>query len=132
MIYEVDGKNNYKQRYSYPTEKEEKELRKKGILIETMTYHLSQEEELSLKQMDALKNELVNIYRFKQASGKDRFDLASDKANKMHDDRAYCMALLGWQLTQLRRANIVNRRKPKEDAKQFFKIRPPKKVTTYS
>lgn len=132
LIYEVDGKNNYKQRYSYPTEKEEKELRKKGILIETMTYHLSQEEELSLKQMDALKNELVNIYRFKQASGKDRFDLASDKANKMHDDRAYCMALLGWQLTQLRRANIVNRRKPKEDAKQFFKIRPPKKVTTYS
>ena len=43
---------------------------------------------IALKQIDHAKTELVNIYRFKQASGKDRFDLDPQKANKMHDDRA--------------------------------------------
>ena len=52
-------------------------------------YHkLTTYEEIALKQIDHAKTELVNIYRFKQASGKDRFDLDPQKANKMHDDRA--------------------------------------------
>ena len=41
------------------------------------------------------------------------------------------IALLGWQLAQLRRSNIINKQRPKEDPKQFFKIRPPKKVTQF-
>ena len=53
-----------------------------------MTYHLSPDEEVALKQIDAAKTELVNIYRFKQSSGKDRFDLAPEKSNRLHDDRA--------------------------------------------
>lgn len=88
LIYETDGKNYRKQRYTYPTEKEEKELKKKGIYIEQITYHLSPDEEVALKQIDAAKTELVNIYRFKQSSGKDRFDLAPEKSNRLHDDRA--------------------------------------------
>ena len=38
------------------------------------------------------KTELVNIYRFKQSSGKDRFDLAPEKANKMHKRCCACAA----------------------------------------
>lgn len=87
LIYEMDKKGNITQRYTYPTEDEEKELQKKGITIHTETYFLTREEEAALKQIDAAKTELVNIYRFKR-DGKDRFDLAPEKANKLNDDRA--------------------------------------------
>ena len=131
LIYEIDNKGHKKPRKNYPSEEEEKALREKGITVSTETYHLTREEELALKQLDAAKTELVNIYRFKQASGKDRFDLAPDKADKLHDDRAYVVALLSWQLTQLRRANIINRKREKSDKKAYFSIRAPKKVTRF-
>ena len=72
--------------------------------------HLDRDEESALKQIDAMKTEVVNIYRFKQSNGKDRFDLEPSKAGKMHDDRGYVMALLGYQLAQLRRDHIVNKK----------------------
>ena len=88
LIYETypDGKKVY--RKSFPSEEEEETLQKKGITVGTTPYFLDSEEELALKQIDAAKTELVNIYRFKQSSGKDRFDLAPEKATRMHDDRA--------------------------------------------
>lgn len=132
LIYETDGKKILRQRYTYPSEEEEKALRKKGISVETRVHNLERDEELALKQIDAAKTELVNIYRFKQSSGKDRFDLAPEKANRLHDDRAYVLALLSYQLSLLRRSNIINRQKPKQDLSKLFKIRSPKKVTTYS
>ena len=57
-----------------------------------------------------MKTEIVNIYRFKQASGNDRFDLAPDKANKMHDDRAYVLAMAAYKLQQLRRKHLITRK----------------------
>ena len=60
-----------------------------------------------------MKNEIVNIYRFEQSNGKDRFDLAPDKANKLNDDRAYCFAMLGYQLSLLHRDGVLNKKKPK-------------------
>lgn len=132
LIYETDGKKYKKQRTRYPSETEEEELSKKGIQVITETHYLTREEELALKQIDMAKTELVNIYRFKQSNGKDRFDLAPEKVNKMNDDRAYVIALLAYQLAQLQRENITNPEKPKIDPKKFFKIRPPKKVTLYS
>ena len=112
LIYERHPDGKLIQRYTYPSEKEEKELRKKDITIETKIRHLELEEEVALKQIDSMKNELVNIYRYKQSNGKDRFDLASDKAGKLFDDKAYCCALLGWQLSNMRRENITQRKRP--------------------
>ena len=86
---------------------------------------------MALKQIDFCKTELVNMYRFKQSYGKDRFDLAPEKANKLHDDRAYVMALLCWKLACLNREPIINRRRPPVDKKRMFKIRAPKKVTRF-
>ncbi len=131
LIYEIDSKGRKTQRKNYPSEEEEKDLKKKGITVTTEFYHLTSEEELALKQIDAAKTELVNIYRFKQSSGKDRFDLAPEKAGKINDDRSYVLALLSWQLAQLRRSNIVNRKKKKEDKSLFISIRAPKKVTQF-
>lgn len=49
---------------------------------------LDWQEELALANMDALKEELVSIVRRPRESGKDSFELAPERANKMHDDRA--------------------------------------------
>ena len=131
MMYEHNTKTGVKTpRYIEPTEKEVKELSKKGIEIIREPYHLNFDEEIALKQIDAMKNELVNIYRFKQASGNDRFDLAPDKANKMHDDRAYVCAMGAWVLQQLRREPLL-KKKQTDDIDQFFEIRAAKKAHSY-
>lgn len=111
LMYEVNTKTGEKvPRYIDPTEKEVKELSKKGIEIVREIYHLDKDEEVALQQIDAMKNELVNIYRFKQSSGNDRFDLAPDKANKLNDDRAYVCVMAAYLLQQLRRETLVTRK----------------------
>lgn len=113
VMYDLDTKTGVKTpRYIEPTEKEVKDLKKKGIEIVREQYNLDAEEEVALKQIDLMKNELVNIYRFKQSSGNDRFDLAPDKAGKLHDDRAYVCAMAAFLLQQLRREHLVTRKKP--------------------
>ena len=62
-----------------------------------------------------VKYKRINIVRKKRDSGKDSFELTADKANKMHDDRAYTACLLGWALSQERRKLILNK-KQKQDA----------------
>ena len=112
LMYDLNTKTGVKTpRYTDPSEKEVKELAKQGIEVVREQYHLDVDEEIALKQIDAMKTELVNIYRFKQSSGADRFDLAPDKANKLHDDRAYVAAMGAWVLQQLRRENLVTRKK---------------------
>lgn len=128
LIYEIDEKGNKKQRFTYPSEKEEKELKKKGITVEGVSTKLDFDQEVALKQIDAMKNEIVNIYRYKQSNGKDRFDLAQDKAGKMNDDKAYVLALLGWKLAQIRREHIVApKKKQTMNYDEVFKIKLPKR-----
>ena len=50
---------------------------------------LNWQEEASLSSIDALKEELVNMIRIPRQSGKDSFELCPEKANRLHDDRAY-------------------------------------------
>lgn len=133
LIYEKHPDGNLIQRFKYPSEKEEKELRKKGITIETKIRHLELDEEVSLKQIDSMKTELVNIYRYKQSTGKDRFDLAVDKAGKLNDDKAYCCALLGWQLSNMRRENITQRKRPQSPSTLLSRlsIKQPKRSSSF-
>lgn len=134
LIYEKHPDGQAVQRFTFPSEKEEKELRKKNIIVETKIKYLDFDEELALKQIDSLKTELVNIYRFKQSTGKDRFDLAPDKAGKMHDDKAYCTALLGFQLSNMRREHIVNRKRSSIDTQSLISklpIRQPKRFSMF-
>lgn len=96
----------------------EEELNKKlenENYIKTKTVKLDHEEELALANIDAMKEELVNIVRKERESGKDSFDLTPEKANKMHDDRAYCMALTAHALAELRRKDRLNVPKPSTD-----------------
>ena len=83
------------------------------------TYKLSPDEEVALKQIDMMKEEIVNICRTKRESGKDMFKLPPHKdadagasEATMHDDRAYVLAMLGWYLSERRLENIRSRKKP--------------------
>jgi hypothetical protein len=83
------------------------------------TYKLSPDEEVSLKQIDMMTEEIVNICRTKRDSGKDAFKLPPHKdadtgasEATMHDDRAYTLAMLGWYLSERRLEHIRSRKKP--------------------
>lgn len=131
LMYELNTKTGEKTpRYQEPTEKECKELSKNGIEIIRERYDLDRDEEIALKQIDALKTELVNIYRFKQSNGGDRFDLAPSVANKLNDDRSYVFVMACHFLQYLRREPLITR-KPIGDLNEFFEIRRPKATHSY-
>ena len=131
LMYELNTKTGQKTpRYQEPTETECKELSKHGVEIVRERYDLDRDEEIALKQIDALKTELVNIYRFKQSNGGDRFDLAPSVANKLNDDRSYVFVMACHFLQYLRREHLITR-KPIEDLDQFFEFKRPKATHSY-
>ena len=72
---------------------------------------LDWQDEIALANMDALKEELVNMVRKKRESGKDSFELTPEKANKLHDDRAYTCCMASYALMCERRKSITNRKR---------------------
>ena len=92
------------------------ETKKKQKEIEYKKTILTFEEELALKNIDLLKEELVQVYRFDNAEKTShKYALSPDKVNTMHDDRAYVGAMCGWYLKQLRRKNITDRKEEEVD-----------------
>ena len=92
----------------------EEELQERN-LASTKIYKLSPDEELGLVQIDSLKEEMVNMVRKKRESGKDGFELSTEKQNKVHDDRSYCFSMLCYGLSELRREHIKNKKRPKKE-----------------
>lgn len=83
---------------------------------------LNWQEEASLSSIDALKEELVNMIRIPRQSGKDSFELCPEKANRLHDDRAYVTCMCSYALQTERRKNITAKRKPKVDKSLVQKL----------
>jgi hypothetical protein len=86
------------------------ELLKEASCVKTKMVKLDPYQEIALSNIDALKEEMVNIVRKKRESGKDSFDLITEKANKLHDDRFYCACLAAYWLSEKRRENITSRK----------------------
>lgn len=84
--------------------------------VNTRIQKLNWQEELALANIDAMKEEVVNIVRKKRDSGRDSFDLTPEKARILHDDRSYVLAMLCYGLSQERRKLILNK-KSHPDAK---------------
>ena len=80
--------------------------------VTTKVVKLDQFQEIALANIDAMKEEMVNMVRKKRDSGKDSFELTPEKANKLHDDRSYTMALCAWYLSEKRLENVRARKKP--------------------
>lgn len=68
---------------------------------------LNWQEEASLSSIDALKEELVNMIRIPRQSGKDSFELCPEKANRLHDDRAYVTCMCSYALQTERRKILL-------------------------
>ena len=102
--------------------------------VKTKIIKLDWMDKLALANIDALKEELVNIVRKKRDSGKDSFELAPEKANKLHDDRAYTACLASHALMCERRKVITQRQRTStpSDISKYFHVRAPKKSTKYS
>lgn len=101
--------------------------------VKTKIIKLDWMDKLALANIDALKEELVNIVRKKRDSGKDSFELAPEKANKLHDDRAYTACLASHALMCERRKVITQRQRTStpSDISKLFKLTPPKRITKY-
>lgn len=90
-------------------EKKVKEELDKVQTVQTKMIKLDWQDELALANIDALKEELVNMVRKKRDSGKDSFELTPEKANVLHDDRVYTLAMLSYGLMLERRKAFLNR-----------------------
>jgi len=99
------------------TKKLEEEL-SHASCVNTKVMKLDPFQEIALANIDAMKEEMVNMVRKKRDSGKDSFELTPEKANKLHDDRSYCAALCAWWLSEKRLEGIRARKKP--DAKDIL------------
>lgn len=142
-VFDVDEELLKKERKRIEDKYKKKNLPKE-ILEETLKEELSKiqsvntkmikldwQDELALNNIDALKEELVNMVRKKRESGKDSFELVAEKANKMHDDRAYTAALMGFALAEERRKLIMTRPKVSHNTlldKLTSQIRPSKLI----
>lgn len=91
-------------------EKAIKEELAKAETIKTKMVKLDWYEELALSNIDAMKEEVVNMSRKKRDSGHDSFDLIPEKARILHDDRAYTLALMGYSLHEERRKLLLERK----------------------
>lgn len=72
------------------------------------------------------------MVRKKRDSGKDSFELIAEKANKLHDDRAYTCCMASYALMCERRKNLTTRKKTQTmDYNQIFAIRQPKRISRF-
>jgi len=70
-------------------------------------YQLSEDEILSLVNIDLMKNEITSIYKYEnQDKTSKSYALAQDKQN-IHDDRFYTVIMLAHYLHQLRRGQTI-------------------------
>ena len=74
-------------------------------------YELSFDEKLALTNINLLKMETSYMCRYDTPNGGVQYELARDKKNTMHDDKAYTLAMGAYALAKLRREDLLN--KPK-------------------
>ena len=81
------------------------------------TYDLSFEEEIALRNIDLLKEEVVSMCRYENPNGGVRWDIAEDKkwTTSGYDDRAYTFAMAGYYLWELRHKDTAERNRSELD-----------------
>lgn len=89
-----------------------KEELKKSAVVKTKIVKLDSYQEIALANIDALKEELVNMRRIKRDSGKDSFELIPEKVGRLHDDRSYTYVMCAFYLQEKRLENVRSRKKP--------------------
>jgi hypothetical protein len=68
---------------------------------------LSTDEQIALMQIDLMKTEAITMCKYSNA-GNVTYNFPPDKRNSMHDDRAFVLGLLCWQLARMRRNDMTS------------------------
>ena len=76
-------------------------------------YELSFDEKLALTNINLLKVETSYMCRYDTPNGGVQYELAKDKKNTMHDDKAYTLAMGAYALAKLRREDLLQKPKTK-------------------
>lgn len=92
---------------------------------EFTTYNLSFKERLALLEINLLKTEVSYMCRYDTPNGGVQYELAKDKKNKMHDDRAYTCAMGAYALAILRREDLLKKPKKKSATPTSLPFRAP-------
>jgi len=75
---------------------------------ELISYELSDDEIISLMNIDMMKTEITSIYKFENPEKTSKsYALPKDKENKMNDDRFYTVIMLAHYLYELRRGQVI-------------------------
>lgn len=118
-VFDIDEKKIAKAREEISAELKKKKMNEKEFeerleeelgkvqSVSTKIIKLDWRDEIALANIDGLKEEVVNMVRKKRDSGKDSFELAPEKASKLHDDRSYTCAMASYALMVERRKNIT-------------------------
>ena len=119
-VFDVDEKKLEEARKSISQELKKQKLNEKEFesrlndelgkiqSVNTKMIKLDWQDKIALANMDALKEELVNMVRKKGDSGKDSFELTPEKANKLHDDRALnCIGYFVIKVDKLQTGNFL-------------------------
>lgn len=75
---------------------------------EFIQYMLTNEEMLALTNIELLKTETSYMCRFDNPNGTVQYELAREKRNTMHDDKAYTNATAAYALALARRTELIN------------------------
>lgn len=103
--------------------------------VKEQVYNLTLEEEVGLKQLDAMKEEVTHMYKYKASNGNVRYDLAPGFESILHDDRSYCLALMAHSLFELRSKDKVRQKRPQESTQSILSklsINQPKRISSFS
>lgn len=76
-------------------------------------YELSFDEKLALTNINLLKVETSYMCRYDTPNGGVQYELAKDKKNTIHDDKAYTLAMGAYALAKLRREDLLQKPKTK-------------------
>lgn len=82
------------------------------IKREIKTKKLSLEEQMALINIDTMKSEITSIHEFKNSEGVVvRYSLPKEKEKTHHDDRFYTIIMLAHYLYEIRRKDLIKRKK---------------------
>lgn len=95
-------------------------------------YKLTADEEQALKQIDAMKEEVTHMYRYKSSNNNIRYDLAPGFQNLIGDDRSYTLCLLAHCLSIMRQEDQIRQRKKPDnkDLTNRLTIRPGRRFSS--
>lgn len=76
-------------------------------------YLLSFDEKMALLNIELMKFETSYMCRYDTPNGGVQYELAKEKKNTMHDDKAYTLAMAAYSLAKLRRTDLLELKREK-------------------